>query len=195
MKFELPRQELRIRPSVIAFGVVALVVILIFIREIRFLESIPLNSWIEDQSADCAVVLTGGPGRVREGMDLMAQRRVKKLVISGANPASSLRDIVPGWVFYGTIDFADVVIEKRSTTTYGNAQQAISLVEALKCRDVVLITSRLHMYRALRTFRGVFPAETPIVPRAVVGSSIRPRWTELIVEASKSLFYSLWAYD
>jgi uncharacterized SAM-binding protein YcdF (DUF218 family) len=195
MKFELPRQEWKLRPSLVALGIGVLIVGIIFYREIRFVESIPLNAWTDDQSADCAVVLTGGPGRVREGMDLMAQKRVKKLVISGANPTSSFRDIVPGWVFYGTIDFADVVIEKRSTTTYGNAQQVISLVEALKCRDVVLITSRLHMYRALRTFRGVFPPELPILPRAVVGSSIRARWGELIVEASKSLFYSLWAYD
>ena len=32
-----------------------------------------------------------------------------------------------------------------------------TLVEALNCKDVILITSHLHMYRASRTFKAIFP--------------------------------------
>ena len=88
----------------------------------------------------------------------------------------------------------DVVLERRSTTTYGNAQQTLPLVEALRCRSLVLVTSHLHMRRAYRTFRRIFPDEILILTRAISSGSVPPRFTDLWVEASKSLFYSTWAY-
>jgi len=153
-----------------------------------------VNSWTEDQSADCAVVLTGGPGRVREGFDLLAQRRIKKLIISGVYPAASLRDIFPQLPFYGSIDEEDIILEKRSGSTYGNAQQTLPLVEALHCRDIILITSRIHMYRANKIFVGVFPEGFRIIPRATISGSYRPKFFPVAAEVLKSLFYSIWAY-
>ncbi len=176
-------------------AVVSLAIGALFWREVRAIQLTPLNSWTDDQSADCAVALTGGAGRIREGMDLLSQKRVRTLIIAGANPSSTLRDMIPGWVFYGNLDFGAVVLEKRSTTTFGNAQQTASLVEAFRCRDVILITSRLHMMRALRTFQRTYPPEVTILPRSVVGTGLSPKWSEVLSEASKSLFYRFWAYD
>ena len=156
--------------------------------------SVPVNSWSEDHQADCALVLTGGPGRVREGFSLLSHRAVKKLIISGVHPGAELRDIFPQWPYYGDLKETDVILEKRSGTTYGNAQQSLALVEALHCRDVVLVTSRLHMYRALRTFQGIFPESISIYPRAIVSGSLRPDFMDLSNEIVKSLFYSIWAY-
>jgi uncharacterized SAM-binding protein YcdF (DUF218 family) len=68
------------------------------------------------------------------------------------------------------------------------------LVEALRCRDLLLITSRTHMHRALGTFRAEFPQGFSIVPRAVFAASVEPSWGEVGNEALKSLFYSTWAY-
>ena len=153
-----------------------------------------INSWTEDKTADCAVVLTGGAGRVREGFDLLSQGQIKKLIISGVNPSSRLRDIFPQIHFYGDLKTDDVVLEKRSGTTYGNAQQSIQILEALHCRDVLLVTSRLHMHRSLKTFQAVFPKEMLIYPRATLAGHYRPRVQDLYVESIKSLFYSLWVY-
>ena len=176
--------------------IVVLVVTLVwaFVRELRTILSQPLASWSEDQSADCAVVVTGGPNRVREGFDLLSRRAVQKLIISGVHPQAELREIFPLWPYYGDLREQDVVLERRSRTTYGNAQQSLPLVEALRCRDVILITSRAHMYRALKTFRAEFPPGFTILPRAVVGASIGPGWGEATLETLKSIFYSLWAY-
>ena len=154
----------------------------------------PVTSWTEDVTADCAVVLTGGPSRIREGIDLLARRNVKKLIISGVNPQARLREIFSLWPYYGNLSEEDVILERRSRTTYGNAQQTLPLVEALRCRDLVLITSRSHMRRAVLTFRAEFPQDFPIVPHAVVAGSITPGWLELGSETLKSLFYALWAY-
>jgi uncharacterized SAM-binding protein YcdF (DUF218 family) len=139
-------------------------------------------------------VLTGGAGRVREGFDLLSHREVKKLIISGVHPQAGLRDIFPQWPYYGDLREIDVILEKRSGTTYGNAQQSLALVEALHCRDVILITSRLHMYRALKTFQGVFPSSIPIYPRAILSGAVQPGFVDLSTEIVKSLFYSIWAY-
>jgi hypothetical protein len=51
------------------------------------------------------------------------------------------------------------------------------------------------MYRAKKTFKAAFPREINIVPYAVSGSHIPPSKIEIIIEASKSLFYSIWAYN
>ena len=165
-----------------------------YVREIRVILQQPLNSWTDDASADCAVVVTGGPNRIREGVDLLARHVVQKLIISGVNPQASFREIFPLWAFYGDLRDQDVILERRSRTTFGNAQQTFPLVEALRCRDLLLITSRTHMHRTLATFRAEFPPGFPIIPRAVVAVSVEPSWAEVGNEALKSLFYSTWAY-
>lgn len=177
--------------------VVALLVayfITLYLKEVKKISSQTVTAWTEDHSADCAIVLTGSFGRVREGFDLLTQERVRKLIISGVYRQAELRDIFPIWPYYGPISEEDVILEKRSSTTYGNAQQSLPLVEALHCRDVVLITSRLHMYRSYQIFRASFPSDIPIYPRAVVGGQLKPTMIELFIETTKSIFYDLWAY-
>jgi uncharacterized SAM-binding protein YcdF (DUF218 family) len=165
-----------------------------FAHETRLIASQAPTSWIEDQSADCAVVVTGGPSRIREGFDLLERHQVQKLIISGVNPQAEFREIFPLAPYYGEVHERDVILERRSRTTYGNAQQTLPLTEAFRCRDLILITSRAHMYRALKTFRAEFPTGFPILARAVVAGPQDLNWTEVSLEAIKSMFYSLWAY-
>lgn len=153
-----------------------------------------INSWTDNQSADCAVVLTGGPYRVREGFDLLAQKSVKKLIISGVYPKAQLREIFPLWPFYGYLKREDVILEKRSTTTYGNAQQSLPLIEALYCRDLLLVTSDIHMYRAYKIFSSVLPKGFTVHARAVPAGFSPTAFSDRMIETMKSLFYSLWAY-
>ena len=163
-------------------------------REKKAISSEPISAWVEDHKADCAVVLTGGPGRVREGFDLLSQGQVHKLIISGVHPRATLREIFPQWPYYSGLRLEDVVLEKRSATTFGNAQQTLPLVEALRCRSLVLITSQLHMRRSYKTFKGIFPTEVVILTRSISSGAVPPRSADLAAETLKSLFYSLWAY-
>lgn len=165
-----------------------------FSVEVKRVQSSKITAWTESHSADCAVVLTGGRGRVSEGFDLLSQGRVKKLIISGVYPGARLREIFPQWLFYGDLSEKDVILEKISRTTYGNAKQSFAIVNALYCRDIVLITSRLHMYRALRIFESVFSEDFPIYPRSILMGSYKVGVMDLSMEVIKSLFYSLWAY-
>lgn len=165
-----------------------------FVGEYKNVQAESVNSWTQFSEADCAVVLTGGAGRVREGFDLLANRRVKKLVVSGVYSSATLREIMPVWTFYGGLSENDVVLERRSETTYGNAQQSLAIVEALKCRDIILITSRLHMYRSYKTFRSTYPENIFIQKYAILGSRFETSQFEILLETAKSFFYSLWAY-
>lgn len=165
-----------------------------FAREWQTVSSTPIISWERETNADCAIVLTGGPGRVREGFDLLSDHRVKKLIVSGVHPDARLREVFPLWPFYGNLHEEDVILERRSETTWGNAQQSLLVAEALRCRDLLLITSRVHMSRAIRTFRAVFPEGVRIEAQPVVGNRFESPFWELTLETTKSLFYSLWAY-
>jgi uncharacterized SAM-binding protein YcdF (DUF218 family) len=165
-----------------------------FYAEYKNILQEPVQSWMQNQTADCAVVLTGGAGRVREGFDLLSRQNVKKLIISGVYSNARLREIFPLWPLYGNLNENDVVLEKRSETTYGNAQQSLAIVEALKCRDVLLVTSRLHMHRAYQTFRSAYPENIYLQKHSVVSGRYETSVWENSVEATKSLFYSLWAY-
>lgn len=183
------------RWSLISLGIVVLSILgWMYISEIHEIEAWPITAWSEDHRADCAIVVTGGAGRVREGFDLLAQGQVRKLIVSGVHPKASLREIFPQWPYYGDLQLDDVVLERRSGSTYGNAQQSLPLVEALRCRSVVLITSHLHMKRAYRTFRAIFPPEVVILDRSISSGAIPPDRWDLWVEAGKSIFYSIWAY-
>ncbi len=165
-----------------------------FYIEVERVSSESIRSWERSGSADCAVVLTGGAHRIREGFDLLNQKLIKKLVISGVFSEASLNEIFPYWSFYENLNIDDIILEKRSLTTYGNAQQSLPIVEALKCRDVLVITSSLHMHRAFKTFKATFPSEVQLYKHSVVPGPTEVGWWALFFEVIKSIFYSAWAY-
>ncbi len=182
------------RPELFLVVLLVAAFLVAFVREYAKVTAQPINSWQEDVSADCAVVLTGGSNRVREGFDLLSRGQIKKLIISGVYSNAQLREIFPLWPFYGNIREQDVVLDRRSTTTYGNAQQTLPIVEALGCRDVALITSNLHMYRSVQTFKSTYPSHILIIPYAVNPGRVDSNLWETSTEVFKSLFYMLWAY-
>lgn len=165
-----------------------------FYREAQSILAEPITSWESEFDSDCAVVLTGGAVRVREGFDLLARKKVKKLIISGVHPDVQVHELMPLWPFYGNLNEQDIILEKHSQTTYGNAQQSLYIVESLKCRDIILVTGHLHMYRAYNTFRSIYPEEIAIFKDTIVANSLKPTLQDLSQEALKSLFYAAWAH-
>ena len=165
-----------------------------FWREWQLVHS-EIGKWpVEIHNADCGVVLTGSVGRVREGFDLLEQGQISKLIISGVNPNNSIRDLLPIWPYYGKATDEFVFLEKRSETTYGNAIQSSQYAQALKCRDVVLITSELHLFRSFQTFRQVYPEHMSILKHPVLAPRKHFDIFDATLEVIKSLFYRPWAY-
>jgi uncharacterized SAM-binding protein YcdF (DUF218 family) len=191
-------QEVKLRLFLSRGPLIALIVVTVLLSlYLRTREAIlaePINSWTEEKTADCGVVLTGGGGRVKEGFSLLAHHSVKRLIISGVNVNASVREIMPNLTFYGDIHEEDIFLDKRSGTTYGNAQQTLPIVEALHCHDILLVTSHLHMARAYQTFRASFPEKIQISKHAILASRSELGFYEVSVEVLKTLFYSTWAY-
>lgn len=153
----------------------------------------PVNVWSQVQSfeADCAIVLTGAPGRIREGFELLQQKRIKKLIVSGVFKEATFTELFPYWPYYNEVSSDDVILEKRSQTTFGNAHQSVVLVESLKCQDVLLVTSQLHMARAFSIFREVFPDTIEIKKLTLPNGKSELSIFDFAVELVKSLFYTV----
>ena len=152
----------------------------------------PENLWGNNEiSADCGVVLTGAPGRLREGFELLAQKRIKKLIASGVFKEARMIEIFPYSGYYPEVSLDDIYLEKRSETTFGNARHSMSLVEGLRCRDVVLITSQIHMHRAYAMFKIVYPETIPIKKLTLPNTKSESGLYGLAIEVVKSLFYSI----
>jgi len=165
-----------------------------FLGNYRRVTATPVSAWSVDHRADCGVVLTGGPNRIPDAFQQLYLGRIKKLIISGVYSKTSLNDLFPQRFYFGSLNVNDIILERRSLTTFGNAQQSLTLIEALNCRDVVLMTSRLHMYRAYKTFRHYFPKEVPIYKRSTVGKRYEHSLVMSSVETLKAVFYDLWMY-
>ncbi len=139
---------------------------------------------------DCGVVLTGSAGRIREAFEALAQKRINKLIIAGVYKEAQLSQIFPHLPFYTEVSEDDVILDKKSESTYGNAVQSLALVKALKCRNILLITSQIHMFRAHRIFQEVYPIEIRIA-KMTVANKKDFGFLDRLLETVKSSFY--WA--
>lgn len=179
------------RPKSLIFYVFFLVGATILTIHAKKIKDEPINVWSQIIEADCAVVLTGAPGRIREGFELLQQKRIKKLIVSGVFKEATYTEVFPYWPFYNEINPDDVILEKRSQTTFGNAHQSVVLVESLKCQDVILVTSQLHMARAYSIFRDVFPNTIEIKKLTLANSRSEQSFFNFSLELVKSLFYTV----
>jgi uncharacterized SAM-binding protein YcdF (DUF218 family) len=150
----------------------------------------PMNLWSGPwPEADCGIVLTGATGRVREGFEYLAQKKINKLIVSGVNKSSKLEEIFPYLDFYPDVNPNDIYLEKRSETTFGNAQQSLIFVEALGCQDVVLMTSQIHMARSYEIFKNTFPDQFTIYKLSLPNARSEKTILGFFIEAQKSFFY------
>ena len=150
----------------------------------------PMNLWSDELPvAECGVVLTGAPGRVREAFEYLAQRKIQKLIVSGVYKESKLHEIFPYLSFYPEVHSEDIILEKKSETTFGNAQQSLVWVQNLKCKDIILMTSQIHMSRAYRIFKSTFPDSYQIKKLSLPNSKTERSVFDLVTEVVKSVFY------
>ncbi len=162
----------------------------LFVDKAVEIQQEPVTIWDKNlPTADCGVVLTGGSGRIREAFDLLQQSLIGKLIVSGVYNESQLNDIFPYLSYYPEVQVSRIILDKRSLTTYGNARFSLNIVEAEHCRDVLLITSQIHMQRAFKIFRYVFPETVNIKKVAVNNSKSEAGYFDLGLEVIKSYSY------
>ena len=119
---------------------------------------------------DAVVVLTGGRGRVEEGVKLFRAGQGRLLLLIGVDPSVKKRELFTG------AGAERVYLENVSRNTLENAIYARDLVTRHKVTSVKLITSRYHMKRATLIFRNALPKDVAIYPHPVDTRNLKVRW-------------------
>lgn len=123
---------------------------------------------------DAIVVLTGGKGRVVEGVRLYRQGTAHYLIIVGADPAVRKSDIYKANPGDPTTD--GVILEKNSRNTLENAIYGREVIKKNNIKSILLITSRYHLKRATILMRNALPQSCAIYPYPVDTSNLKETW-------------------
>ncbi|MEZ5857357.1 MAG: YdcF family protein [Hyphomicrobiaceae bacterium] len=119
--------------------------------------------------ADAIVVLTGDEDRISTGMQLMADGRARRVLISGVNAATR----VPAELKKYRQARHDIVrccvdLGREALNTGGNADEARAWALAHGYRSLLVVTSSYHVPRSLIEFRRAMPgmqlAAYPVKP-------------------------------
>ncbi len=109
------------------------------------------------RQADAIVVLTGGPGRIPAGLDLVADGAAARVLISGVSPGIGLAEIEANQGGPSQIYACCTDIGTWATSTITNAQEASAWARRNDYDRLILVTSDYHMPRALIEFRRALP--------------------------------------
>ena len=139
----------------------------------RFLELIPEPGQASPRVTDAIVVLTGGAGRVREGLRLLEAGFAGKLFISGVHGGVDAQALLRvARRAPGNLECC-IVIDHAAHSTRGNARETAKWVQKEGHRSLRLVTASYHMPRSLLEFRHTLPAGTEIEPHPVFPEGFR----------------------
>lgn len=130
-----------------------------------FVVSLPRPA--SDAPTDGIIVLTGGKGRIERGIALIADRRAKRMLVSGVDPAvrpAELAEVqnVPLALLDCCVDLG-----KRAVDTRSNGDEAAAWVRRHRFKTIRLVTTDWHMPRARFELRRALGDEVTIVSDAV----------------------------
>ena len=162
----------RRRVGRIVLFVLGLAFVLFAADYLRFVYLIEVNENTPPRNADGIVVLTGGPFRIGDALDLLAAGRGRRLLISGVNPLTRSREIASLVPEHQRWFNCCVDLEHSSTNTIGNALETRRWVEGRKFKSLIVVTANFHMPRAMVELAHQLPDVT-LVPYAVVSGKVK----------------------
>jgi uncharacterized SAM-binding protein YcdF (DUF218 family) len=124
---------------------------------------------------DSVVVLTGGRQRLDTGLELLAEGKAKKLLVSGVHPGIELAELLrvsprqPEWLT------CCIVLGYEAESTRGNAAETAAWMRREGFRSLRLVTAAYHMPRSLLELHRAMP-EVTIVPHPVFPQRVKPDW-------------------
>ena len=116
---------------------------------------------------DAAVVLTGGSGRIEHALDVVRKGKAKRLLIAGADPSVTKRDLAARIRGSSSLFKCCVDLGSESVDTRSNAEEASRWLAKRKFHSVTLITSDWHMRRARYEFEKVLGSKYKLTTDAV----------------------------
>ena len=108
-------------------------------------------------NADAIVVLTGGPDRIRTGLELLENGEAKRLLITGVHPDTSDAAIRSNVHLELELFECCVEIDRLAQDTRQNAYYASMWVKNNNFKTLIVVTSNYHMPRSLLLMRRAMP--------------------------------------
>lgn len=142
-------------------------------------------------ATDAAVVLTGAPGRIEHGLDVLKARKAQRLLVDGVDPSVTKADLARRNPGSRTLLACCVDLGTESVDTRSNSEEAGRWLEAHQYRSLRLITSDWHMRRSLYEFHRALPKTYKIVPDAV---RTEPSFLTLFGEYNKFILRRIGAW-
>lgn len=140
---------------------------------------------LPETRTDAIIVLTGGNGRVQEGVALLDKKMAQKLFISGVNEKVKIEDLVQGRPIPCCI-----TLGYSATNTEGNAMESAQWIAQNKVKSIRLVTSNYHMVRARLIF-GSIAENLDVIPHPVAPDNFDPWggqfWPTTFGEYNKSI--------
>ncbi len=137
------------------------------------------------------VELDGAGDRVIYGARLYRQGAAPQVVVTGgllpwSNSESSGADSMTEFLLFMGVPQEAIVLERESDNTYENAVFTRSLLEAQGIDRILLVTSAMHMPRAVAVFEkqgfNVIPAPTDyLVTRSSIQKPFSETWPDFIL--------------
>ncbi|WP_242218740.1 YdcF family protein [Shinella zoogloeoides] len=139
---------------------------------LHFAETVAALETPRAPKADAIVVLTGGYQRIDRAIDLLKNGAGERLLISGANPATSgnlLRKLTQSSsaLFECCVDMGYEAVD-----TIGNANEAARWISDHQYRRVLVVTNNYHMPRSLLELK-VSDPQTEFIAYPVVNSDLK----------------------
>lgn len=130
------------------------------------------DSYAALERTDAVVVLTGGSGRLKTGLDLLNAGVARKLFVSGVYEGLEVQELLrmarqaPGEVE------CCIVLGYSADNTIGNAYETAGWMEEQGYHSLRLVTGNYHMRRSLLELHNAMP-HTRIVPHPVIPENVR----------------------
>lgn len=115
---------------------------------------------------DAIVVLTGGSGRLDEGLRLLSAKRADKLFVSGVYRGVDVAALLRlARQEPGSLECC-IMLGYAADNTVGNARETAAWMKAEGYKSLRLVTASYHMPRSLMEFRRIMPG-VELVPHPV----------------------------
>jgi uncharacterized SAM-binding protein YcdF (DUF218 family) len=141
-----------------------------------FVLAVPGEEAADYGTTDGVAVLTGGQGRLLEGLIILEQQIAGRMLVSGVGGNATVRQLLASAGVEGkrADPFAPLIdLDYGSQHTADNAEAVAAWIKRHRFRHIRLITSNYHMPRAMYELRQQGPAMAhfPVVAHPVFSGS------------------------
>lgn len=138
---------------------------------IVFADAIPKGVEDPARETDAIVVLTGGSGRLRAGIDLLLADKARRLFVSGVYRGIEVTQLL-AVLKQRTDDIEARISIGNAVDTIENALETAAWMRENDFKSMRLVTAAYHMPRSLLEMRDVMP-DVEIVPHPVFPDHVK----------------------